>query len=67
VRVWDYADASDRPGINHCDEPELEGCIAFFAPAVRRVSSLARCARSSSRSWFVIAFAMVAWWFRNYE
>lgn len=39
VRVWDYADASDRPGIYHCDkperEPELEGCIAFLAPAVR--------------------------------
>ena len=35
VRVWDYADASPRPGIYGCDEPELEGCIAFFAPAVR--------------------------------
>jgi hypothetical protein len=35
VRVWDYADASHRPGIYLCDEPELEGCIAFFAPAVR--------------------------------
>jgi hypothetical protein len=35
VRVWDYADPSHRPGIYGCDKPELEGCIAFFAPAVR--------------------------------
>jgi hypothetical protein len=35
VRVLDYADDAERPGIYHCDEPELEGCIAFFAPAVR--------------------------------
>jgi hypothetical protein len=35
VRVVDYADPSPRPGIYGCDKPELEGCIAFFAPAVR--------------------------------
>lgn len=35
VRAWDYADAAERPGIYLCDEPELERCIAFFAPAVR--------------------------------
>ena len=35
VRVLDYADHAERPGIYHCDEPELESCIAFFAPAVR--------------------------------
>ena len=39
VRVWDYADGSPRPGIYGCDEPELEGCIAFFAPAVREFRS----------------------------
>jgi hypothetical protein len=35
VRVLDYADHAERPGIYYCDEPELERCIAFFAPAVR--------------------------------
>ena len=35
VRVLDYADHVEPPGIYSCDEPELEACIAFFAPAVR--------------------------------
>ena len=35
VRALDYADHVEPPGIYHCNEPELEGCIAFFAPAVR--------------------------------